>query len=108
MTANTKAFSFDLGMPHVVRARWLMVWTTYPYAAWARLVFVDGVTGQLSEIAVVAGSGAGQPRADIVWITDKINALIDYKHYGHLGFQIWGNGINPWTLHEVRLEMDFE
>jgi hypothetical protein len=108
LSGSTHRFHFAGGIAPVDSARLLVVWASRNTANYLRLVACDDGPSNIIEIARIQGNGAMGPSVQAIDITAALNALIAAGVDKQIGFQIGGDGINQWTLHEVQLEINYE
>jgi len=111
LTASTKMFQFQMGMPPCAYARWMVVWTPNNVAMAARLLAFDYAVNAIplnpTELGVVQSDGSMNPRPMALEFTDGMNKLIAGRQPKHIGFMVRDDGVNNWILYESRLELTF-
>jgi hypothetical protein len=111
VTANTRLFRFDLGMPPLAWALWRVVWTTRtPYNATRLIHFDDGVVniGEIGGYIRPDSARLGSPANQGVDVTNELNALIAGRVAKNIGVQIWGDAQQPVTMYASRLELCYK
>lgn len=113
-TANSssiKPFYFEMGMPSMRWATWVMIWQPGQNGtSKTRLIMMDTGGpgyGNWEELHVFEGPANRGPMVSGVDLTDKFQKLVDDKVSKYIGFQMWDDGTNPYTLWESRIETNW-
>ena len=106
LSASVKRFRFELGWQPVREARFVAIWTSnYPVNV-IRVVHMDSGPTNIVQMGRIDGVTSNSPRPGAVDITAAYNALVAARTMKFIGYQVWTDGVVPWTLYDVHLELN--
>lgn len=108
LSNSTYWLEMSHGLAELAKARFTVFWTPRNTANYVRLVHADNGPSNIVEIARIQSNGLMTPTGQAVDVTAAMNALIAAGVDKHIGFQVGGDGVNQWTMNNVRLEMIFK
>lgn len=107
-TCSTQWFPFEHNLPTPISVRFMLCWIPRNTNTIVRVINFDNGPTNIVEMGRMNSNGSMTPSCQAMDLTSQFLQLKLNQVGKHIGFQIADDGVNPWTLYEVQLEVTYE